>query len=202
MDTKFSCLVKGIISVFFGLLAVFLPDFTLTTFLALYWVFIVGGVVVFLLLATTARSDESLFWFGLSAALVVVGAVSAFTPGIVSIIFLLIIAGVAFYSAFSDVTFALEHPKTKYFMLTGMFLVGILLLGMQIRYFPVTGDNIIRDEFLRILGTSALVFGLFSILIGLYPTQEPVVEVQPDPAPGSSVYRSSDNTCKITRREK
>ena len=198
---KFSCLIKGIVSVCFGLLALFLPDLTLTTFLTLYWVFLVGGIVVFLLLATTARSDESLFWFGISAAFVVVGALSAFASGIISIIFLLVIAGVAFYSAFSDITYALEHPKTKYVMLAGMFLVGILMLGVLIRYYPVTGANILRDEFLRILGTSALVFGLFSILIGCYPNPEPA-EALSESAPEHPVYRSKNTACRITRRER
>jgi len=200
MDTKFSCLVKGGISVIFGLLALLLPDLTLTTFLALYWLFVIAGIIILLLLATTARGDESLFWFGLSAVLVIVGALSAFAPAIVSIVFLFIIAGAAFYSAFSDITYALEHPKTKYVMLAGMFLVGILLIGVEIRYFPVTGTEIIRNEFLRILGTSALVFGLFSILIGVYPTPSDAPDYAPEPE--KPVFRRDTETCKIVRRGK
>jgi hypothetical protein len=148
----------------FGFLALALPDITRATFLTLFWFFIAGGIIIFLLLATTARSDESLFWFALSAVLVTIGALSVFVTGIVTIIFILIIAGVAFYSGFSDFSYALEHPKTLYYLIPGMFLITVLLLAVLLRYVPAASNDIV----LTILGTFSFVFGLVSIFIGLY----------------------------------
>ena len=111
---------------------------TLVTFKALFWAFIIAGIVIFMFLATTSRSEESTFWFGLSLGLVLIGVISLLNQDIVALVFLFIIAGVAFYSGFTDITYALRHPKTKYILISGMFLIGILLLGVLIRYFPVT----------------------------------------------------------------
>jgi len=175
MDMKLSCLIKGSVAIIFGLLALVLPGQVVGTFTALFWVFIIAGIAIFLFLATTSRADESMFWFGLSAVFVVVGVVSVLIQGIVAIIFLILVAGIAFYSGFSDVIYALEHPKTKYVLISGMFLVGALLLAVLIRFYPVSiaPERII----LTILGTFALIFGMFSVLIGVYPVAETVEAV-------------------------
>lgn len=164
MDTKLSCLIQGIIGMIFGILAIIVPDITLASFYALFWVLLAVGIAGFLLLAITSKSDDSMFWFTLSAVLLVIGAVSFFAPAIVAIIFLLLIAGIAVYSGFFDITLALTHPKTKYILIPGMFIAGGVLLGVLIWYFP----DVLKNLFLTVLGTFALVFGLFSILLGLY----------------------------------
>lgn len=168
MDTKLSCLIQGVIGMIFGLLALLVPDITLATFYALFWVLLAAGIVGFLFIAITSKSDDSLFWFVLSAALLVLGAFSFFAPGVVAIIFLLLIAAVAVYSGFFDITLALTHPKSKYILIPGMFIIGGLLLGGIIWYFPVVMNNL----FLTVLGSFALVFGLFSILLGWHVPEE------------------------------
>jgi uncharacterized membrane protein HdeD (DUF308 family) len=168
MDTKLSCLIQGVIGIVFGLLALLVPDITLATFYALFWVLLAVGIAGFLLLAITSRSDDSMFWFILSAALLVVGAISFFAPFIVAIIFLVLIAAVAVYSGFFDITLALTHPKTKYILIPGMFLTGGVLLGGLIWYFPIVLKNLV----LTVLGSFALVFGIFSILLGWYVQDE------------------------------
>ena len=169
MDTKLSCLIQGVIGIVFGLLALLVPDITLATFYALFWVLLVVGIVGFLLLAITSKSDDSMFWFTLSAVLLVIGAFSFFAPAIVAIIFLLLIAGVAVYSGFFDITLALTHPKTKYILIPGMFIAGVALLGGLIWYFPGVSKYLL----LTVLGTFAVVFGIFSILLGWYMQDEP-----------------------------
>jgi len=169
---KLSCLVKGSIAIIFGLLALLLPEQTLGTFIALFWVFIIAGIVIFLFLATTSRADESMFWFGLSAVFVLIGVVSVLIQGIVGAVFLVLVAGIAFYSGFSDIIFALEHPKTKYVLISGMFLVGALFMGVLFRFYPVAFEP--NTLVLTVLGTAALIFGAFSLLIGVYPATAPV----------------------------
>ena len=163
-----SCIIQGAIGIVFGLLALLVPEITLATFYALFWVLLAVGIAGFLFLAITSKSDDSMFWFTLSAGLLVIGAISFFAPAIVAIIFLLLIAAVAVYSGFFDITLALTHPKTKYILIPGMFIIGGLLLGVLIWYFPAVLNNLL----LSVLGTFALIFGLFSILLGWYIKDE------------------------------
>ncbi len=66
MDTRLSCFLWGIIGVIFGLFTLLYPDpeLMLATFYGLFLVLVVLGIAIFLLLAITSRSDESLVLFG------------------------------------------------------------------------------------------------------------------------------------------
>ena len=169
LDTKLSCLLRGIVGVIFGFFALMLPDITLGTFSGLFLVLIGLGIVVFLFLAITSRSEEAMIWFGIAAVLLVTGVVSFIFAGFISLIFILIIAGVAIYNGFSDITLALTHPKTKYIVIPAMIASGIALLVVLFYYFPGFETHL----FLSIVGTFALVFGLFSIILGYYKFDSP-----------------------------
>jgi hypothetical protein len=171
MDTRLSCLVWGIIGVIFGLLTLLFPDpaIMLETFYVIFLVLIGLVIAVFLFLAITSTSDESMFWFGLSAGLLILIVLSFLARLFFAIIFLLIIAGIAFYNGFTSITLALTHPKTKYFLIPGMFIAGIILLAALLWYFPVLSNNLV----IVIIGNFAFVFGLFSILMGYFQREEP-----------------------------
>ncbi|MCK7505070.1 MAG: hypothetical protein MZV70_13995 [Desulfobacterales bacterium] len=83
---------------------------------------------------------------------------------------MLIIAGIACYNGFTDIALALTHPRTRYFLIPGMFLSRLVLLVGLLWYFPVMAQNLV----IVILGTFALVFGLFSILMGFVQTPESI----------------------------
>ncbi len=187
MDTRLSCLIWGIIGVVFGLLALLLPDLLLATFYGMFLLLAGLAMAIFLFLAITSRSEDTMFWFGISAVLLVVIVLSFLVQLVVQIIFLLIIAGIAFYNGFTDITLALTHPKTKYILIPGMFIAGAILLTALLWYFPVLYDNLI----IVVLGNFAFVFGLVSILMGLYQKETP----KPDPHEGK--WTSRDKTCKI-----
>jgi uncharacterized membrane protein HdeD (DUF308 family) len=184
-DAKTSCLVRGIIGVIFGFLALLLPEITLTIFKTLFWVLILIGIAILIFLAVTGKGDESMFWFGLAAGLLVIGVLSFIVPDFFAIIFILIIAAVAIYNGFSDITVALEHPKTKYIFIPAMILTGFILLGALFYYFPGFQKNL----FLSVVGTFALVFGLFSIMLGFYRFDE----AGDDNDPAKIMYTSSKN---------
>ena len=166
MDTRLSCIVWGIIGVIFGLMALLFPDpeMMLITFYVIFLVVTGLVIAVFLFLAITSTSDESLVWFGISAGLLVLAVLSFLAPKFFAIIFLLIIAAIAFYNGFTAITLALTHPRTKYFLIPGMFISGIVLLAALLWYFPELSKNLI----IIIIGTFAFVFGLFSILMGYF----------------------------------
>jgi len=113
-------------------------------------------------------------------------------PMIVEIIFLLIIAGIAFYNGFTDITLALAHPKNKYILIPGMFIAGAILLAVLLRYVPALYDNLL----IVILGTFAFVFGLVSILMGIY--QKEIPEQNPMDAP----WMTKDKTCEFHKPER
>ena len=155
--------------VIFGFLALLLPDEVKIGFYGLFWVLIGLAMALFLFLAITARGDESMLWFGLSAALLVTGVISIYVPDFVAVILILTIAAIAIINGFSDITLALSHPRTKYILIPAMIISAIAVLGGLFYYFPSFEKNL----FLSVVGTFALVFGLFSIILGFYDTDEP-----------------------------
>ncbi|MDD1685813.1 hypothetical protein [Methanoregula sp.] len=163
-DKKTTCLIRGFVGVIFGILALLLPELTLGTFYGFFWVLIILGIAVFVFLAITGRGDDSILWFGLSAALLVTGVLSIIFASFVAILLILLIAIVAAYNGFTDITLALTHPKTKYILIPAMILAGLALLGALFYYFPGFEKNLV----LSIVGTFALVFGLFAIMLGFY----------------------------------
>ena len=170
MDTKLSCLIWGVIGVIFGLIALLVPNILLLeTFYIIFWILIGLGIIGLLILAITSGSDESLFWFGLSSVLLIIGGLSFFIKSVVAIIFLLIIAGIAFYNGFNGITLALTHSRTKYILIPGMFIAGTALLLGLIYYFP----SFLENPVIVILGSFAFVFGLFSIMMGFFQKDKP-----------------------------
>lgn len=173
MDTRLSCLIRGIIGVIFGLLALLFPVQILGTFYGIFLILIGLVIVVFLFLAITSKSDESMFWFGLSAGLLVLVVISYLAQLIVEIVFLLLIAAIAFYNGFTDIVLALTHPRTKYILIPGMFIIGVTLLAALLWFIPDMSKHLI----IVTLGTFAFVFGMFSILMAYYQDEEPKPDV-------------------------
>ncbi len=129
-DTKTSCIIRGIIGVVFGFLALMLPDIIRGMFIGLFGLLIILGIALFIFLAITAKGDESMFWFGLATALLIIGVLSIIIAPLVAILFILIIAGIAIYNGFTDITLALTHPKTKYILIPAMIIAGFILLAV------------------------------------------------------------------------
>jgi uncharacterized membrane protein HdeD (DUF308 family) len=164
MEKKFSCYVWGIVGVIFGLLALLFPEYMQSTFYGIFLILIGVLIVVFLFLAITSKSEESLLWFSLSAGLLLLAILSFLAQVIVEVVFLLLIAVIVFYNGFTDIVLALQHHRTKYFLIPGMFLSGVALLAVILRYIPEMSNDLV----IVTLGSFALVFGLFSIIIGFY----------------------------------
>jgi len=144
------------------MLALLFPEQLQDSFYYLFLVLIGVVILVILFLAITSKGEESLFWFGLSAGFLLLVVVSFLLPKIVEIVFLLLIAVIVFYNGFTDIVLALKHPRTKYILIPGMFLSGVALLALVLRYFPQMLPHLV----IVTLGSFALVFGLFSIIIG------------------------------------
>ena len=170
MDTKLSCLVKGLIGVIFGSLALLVPELTLNTFNTLFLVLVGLGLIVCIFLAITSHSEGSLFWFLAGTVLVIVGICSLIFKDIVAILFLVAVAALAFYSGLEGILLALTRPRSKYYLIGGTVVIAIILLILIIKYVP----SLVYDPILMVLGVFSLVFGMFSILMGIYFKEEPV----------------------------
>jgi uncharacterized membrane protein HdeD (DUF308 family) len=162
MDAKISCLIKGLIGVVFGSLALVFPDPLLATFLALFLVLVGAGLVICVFLAITSQKEESFFWFIIGTGFLIVGIGSLIFAWLVAILFLIAVAALAFYSGYAGISLALSRPKVKYILIGGAFVIGIILLTLLITYIPAMSTHLI----LTVLGVFALVFGLFSIFMG------------------------------------
>ena len=170
MDTKLSCLVKGLIGVIFGSLALIVPELTLNTFITLFLVLVGLGLIICIFLAITSHSEGSLFWFLFGTVLVIVGIVSLIFQDLVALLFLIAVAALAFYSGLEGILLALTRPRSKYYLIGATFVIALLLLIFIVRYVP----SLVYDPILTVLGVFSLVFGLFSILMGIYFKEEPV----------------------------
>jgi len=175
MDAKLSCLVKGLIGVIFGCLALLVPELTLNTFKALFLVLVGLALIICIFLAITSHSEGSLFWFLAATALMIVGICSLIFPDLVAILFIIAIAALAFYSGLEGILLALTRPRSKYYLIGGAFVFAILLLIAIVMYVP----TIISNPILLVLGAFSLVFGLFSILMGWHIKKEPATPANP-----------------------
>jgi uncharacterized membrane protein HdeD (DUF308 family) len=164
LDTKTSCLLRGIAGVIFGFLALVIPEQIIITFSGLFLVLIGLGMALFLFLAITSRSDESMFWFGLSAVLLLIAIVSTFLFDIAGILLIVLIAAVAAYNGFYDITLAMSHPKTKFILIPAMVLVAVALMSLFYLYIPAFQTHLN----VSVVGTLAFTFGLFSIGMGYF----------------------------------
>ena len=175
MDAKISCLVKGLIGVIFGSLALLVPGPILFAFSTIFNVLIVIGVVICIFLAITSHSEGSLFWFLAGTALMIVLICSFFFYNLAGIIFIVAIAALAFYSGIEGILLALTRPRSKYYLIGGAFVFAILLLIVITMYVPsIIPNNDLILTVLAVLGAFSLVFGLFSILMGWHIKREPV----------------------------
>jgi hypothetical protein len=194
MDTRISCLIWGIIGVVFGLLALLVPELMLETFYGIFLLLALLAIAILLFLAITSQAEESMFWFGLSAVLLVVLVASFLVQLIVEIIFLLIIAGIAFYNGFTAITLPLTRPKTKYILIPGTFIAGSILLAGLLWYFPTLYDNLMK-LMIVILGNFAFVFGLVSIMMALFQKENPKPEIRDEK------WISKDKACQLHKPE-
>ena len=149
------------------------PGPLLAFFLGIFWIVLVTGIVLCILIAITSPAEESFFWFICSACLLLIGIVSTLFPGSIALLFVIAIAVLAFYAGYSGISLALTHPHHKYYLVGGVIVASLALLWIFITYVPSVSDTLV----MTVVGTFSFVFGLFAILMGLTlkeGTKEPV----------------------------
>jgi uncharacterized membrane protein HdeD (DUF308 family) len=175
MEAKMSCLLNGLIGVIFGGLALVVPGPVLAIFLGIFWVLLVTGIVLCVLIAITSQAEESFFWFFCAAVLLIIGIVSTVFQNLIALLFVLAIAVLAFYAAYSGISLALTRPRSKYYLVAGAIVSSLVLLGFFIYYVPAMSATLV----MTVVGTFSFVFGLFAILMGFSITEDVVTPIAP-----------------------
>ncbi|ABS55683.1 hypothetical protein Mboo_1165 [Methanoregula boonei 6A8] len=175
MDAKTSCLLKGLAGVIFGGLALVVPGPLLAFFTGIILILLITGMVLSILIAISSSAEESFFWFLCAVGLLIVGIVDLLFPDSVSLIFALAIAGLAFYAGYTGVAFALTRPQTKWYLVGSVAAASVILFSVFLIYVPSMQSHLV----MTVVGTIALVLGLFAILTGI--TVKNSEELPPSP---------------------
>ncbi len=175
MDAKLSCLLKGLAGVIFGGLALVVPGPVLAFFTGIFWVLLIAGIIICALIAITSLTDESLFWFLCSAALLVIGIIEMLFPSSLSFVFVLAIAVLAFYAGYTGISCALTRKETKHYLVGAVIASSVILLYIFLTFVPAMRSFII----MTVVGTISFVLGLFAIFIGLTLKEGDEVPVSP-----------------------
>jgi len=175
MDAKTSCQLKGLAGVIFGGLALVVPGSLLAFFTGIFWILLITGIVLSILIAISSPADESFFWFLCAVGLLVVGIVELIFPDSLSFIFILAVAFLAFYAGYTGIACALTHEKTKKYLVGGVFAASAILLYVFLTYVPSMQSYLV----MTVVGTISFVLGLFAILMGV--TVKDSAAVPPSP---------------------
>jgi uncharacterized membrane protein HdeD (DUF308 family) len=155
-------ILKGILGIIFGFIAIAIPGFTLGTFFTIFRLFIIAAGLIAFLFAVTSHPKDTSLWFWLSLGILALGLLSVIFPKIIAFSFAVIIAGWALVTGIFDLERCITGSRYYYYLFGGMSAAFILLLFAILYFVPA-----LRGHYLMItFGVFALVFGIFSLVIG------------------------------------
>lgn len=153
---------KGILGIIFGLLLIFIPDFMKGTFLTLFTLILVAACLISFLFAVTSRQTDTLFWFLVSGAIVVLLILRFFIPDIFAAFFAIAIAGWALITGVWDLEKFICSNRRFYLIMGGLSVISLVLIALALRYLPYLRTAYITT----ICGIFAVVFGVFALILG------------------------------------
>ncbi len=157
-------ILKGILGIVFGLLLIAVPDFTLGAFLTMFGLLLIAAGVIAFLFAVTSQQTDTIFWFVVSGGIVLLGILSFLPPfsSLFSAFFALSIAGWALITGVWDLEKYICSHKRFYAIMAGLSGASLALIAGAFYLFPV-----LRSYYMTtIFGFFALVFGIFSFVLG------------------------------------
>lgn len=157
--------LRGILAIGFGILALVWPDITLLTMLILFGAFALVDGVSNLIYAFDARGEGRSPWFFVVQGLlgIAAGFVIVAWPDISALTLLYLIAAWAIITGLFEITAAVELRKVvgNEWML-GIAGVGSVLFGVLTMIFPGDGATALA----WLIGIYALAFGTMLVLLG------------------------------------
>jgi len=159
-------ILKGILGIIFGIIAVALPGFALGALFTIFGLFIIAAGIIAFLFAVTSHDKDSSLWFWLSLGILALGLLSVIfhevIPGVIAFSFAIIIAGWALVTGIFDLERCITGSRYYYYLFGGMTGTFIVLLLALFYFMPALRENYVMTTF----GTFAFVFGVFSLVIG------------------------------------
>jgi len=155
-------ILKGILGIIFGIIAVAIPGFTLGTLFTIFGLFIIAAGIIAFLFAVTSHPKDSSPWFWISLGILALGLLSVLFPEVIAFSFAIIIAGWALVTGIFDLERCITGSRYYYYLFGGMTGTFIVLLLALFYFIPAWRENYLMTTF----GTFAFVFGVFSLVIG------------------------------------
>ncbi|MCX6691263.1 MAG: DUF308 domain-containing protein [Methanoregula sp.] len=155
-------ILKGIIGIIFGIIAVAIPGFTLGTLFTIFGLFIIAAGIIAFLFAVTSHPKDSSPWFWISLFILALGLLSVVFPEVIAFSFAILIAGWALVTGIFDLERCITGSRYYYYLFGGMLGTFIVLLLALFYFIPLLRENYLMTTF----GTFAFVFGVFSLVIG------------------------------------
>ena len=155
-------ILKGILGIIFGIIAVAIPGFTLGTLFTIFGLFIIAAGIIAFLFAVTSHPNDSSPWFWISLGILALGLLSVLFPEVIAFTFAIIIAGWALVTGIFDLERCITGSRYYYYLFGGMTGTFIVLLLALFYCIPVLREHYLMTTF----GTFAFVFGVFSLVIG------------------------------------
>ena len=155
-------ILKGILGIIFGIIAVAIPGFTLGTLFTIFGLFIIAAGIIAFLFAVTSHPKDSSPWFWISLGILALGLLSVIFPEVIAFSFAIIIAGWALVTGIFDLERCITGSRYYYYLFGGMTGTFIVLLLALFYFIPAWRENYLMTTF----GTFAFVFGVFSLVIG------------------------------------
>ncbi|HUL61514.1 MAG TPA: HdeD family acid-resistance protein [Methanocella sp.] len=159
-------LLRGIVAVIFGLLALLWPGITLGVFVLLFGAFAFVDGILLVLQAVTTRRHEDYWWARLLHGLVSIAAgVAVFAwPGITLLVLAYIIAAYAIVTGILEILGAIELRKAIKGELL-MLLSGLLLIAIGVLLIWRPGIGLIA--MVQTIGIFAIAYGIVIAVLAL-----------------------------------
>jgi uncharacterized membrane protein HdeD (DUF308 family) len=158
--------LRGAVSVLFGVMAIFLPNITLAVLVIIWGAYALADGLVALVAAWRVRDQGRPFWALLIIGLLGIGAgvVTFMWPAITAIALLLIIAAWAVVMGICEVVAAIRLRRE----IQGEWLLGLSgLVSVVLGLFLIVQPGAGALALIWVIGIYAIVFGVLLITLGL-----------------------------------
>ena len=136
-------ILKGVIGIIFGIIAVAIPGFALGALFTIFGLFIIAAGIIAFLFAVTSHPKDSSPWFWISLGILALGLLSVIfhevIPGVIAFSFAILIAGWALVTGIFDLERCITGRRYYYYLfggMTGTFIVLLLALFYFMPAFP------------------------------------------------------------------
>jgi len=159
-------LLRGLVAIIFGLLAIFLPRITVAAFILLFGAFAIADGLLLVLQSVTTRRHESYWWVRLLQGLlsIVIGIAVFVWPGLTLLVLVYIIAFYAIAGGLLQILAAIELRKA----IKGELLLlvsGLLAIGVGLLLIVQPGMGLIA--LVQTIGIFAIAYGIMIAFLAL-----------------------------------